>query len=120
MNYTQKRKINKVDEGTLVIGIDVARAQDFRGIEFGNLIYFINRKHGFECFKRWFLKLLRAHKKEEIIIGLEPIGHYWLLLFEYLEGNGFKVVTVNPHHVKKSKELDDNSPIKRDVKDAKE
>ncbi|HGG8188125.1 TPA: transposase, partial [Neisseria meningitidis] len=30
-----------------------------------------------------------------------------------------EVVLINPHHVNKSKELDDNSPTKNDVKDAK-
>ena len=33
--------------------------------------------------------------------------------------SGIKFVVVNPMHVKKSKELDDNSPTKNDVKDAK-
>jgi transposase len=39
-------------------------------------------------------------------------------LAEFLKKHGIKLVMVNPMHVKKSKELDDNSPTKNDVKDA--
>ncbi|MRT18140.1 IS110 family transposase, partial [Vitellibacter sp. q18] len=52
-------------------------------------------------------------------IGMEPTGHYWLPLAYWLMEKGLKVVVVNPAHVKKSKELDDNSPTKNDVKDAR-
>jgi len=125
MNYTQKRRINQVDEETLVVGIDVskernvARAQDFRGIEHGKAIKFLNRTNGFERFKKWAFELMAKEDKEKIIIGLEPTGHYWLPFFKYLTASGFKTVTVNPHHVEKSKELDDNNPTKNDVKDAR-
>jgi transposase len=40
-------------------------------------------------------------------------------LAHILKENEIKFVAVNPLHVKKSKELDDNSPTKNDVKDAK-
>ncbi len=49
---------------------------------------------------------------------MEPSGHYWKPLAAYLRAAGIKVVTVNPHHVKKAKEFDDNSPTKSDRKDA--
>ena len=125
MNYTKKEKINQITEDTLVVGIDVAknrhvaRAQNFRGIEFGEPIYFYNHEEGFEMFKKWSLRLAEAKNKQEIIIGLEPTGHYWLPLYRYLILSGFKVVTVDPHHVEKSKELDDHNPTKCDKKDAK-
>src|SRR5690606_33560605 len=37
----------------------------------------------------------------------------------YLKARNYDFVVVNPMHVKKSKELDDNSPTKNDTKDAK-
>ncbi|MDR7076073.1 transposase [Neobacillus niacini] len=49
---------------------------------------------------------------------MEPTGH-WLSLAYWLKEQKIKVVVVNPSHVKKSKELDDNSPTKIDVKDAR-
>ena len=49
----------------------------------------------------------------------EPTGHYWFNLGAFLQDNGMKPVHVNPHHVHKSKELDDNNPSKDDRKDPK-
>jgi transposase len=56
---------------------------------------------------------------DNVILGVEPTGHYWFPLYHYYKERGIQVVLVNPHHVKKSKELDDNSPTKNDIKDAK-
>lgn len=50
---------------------------------------------------------------------MEPTGHYWFALGKFLQDNGMKTVHVNPHHVKKSKELDDNNPNKNDRKNPK-
>ena len=47
---------------------------------------------------------------------MEPTGHYWFYLRKFLQDNGMKSVLVNPHHVKKSKELDDNNPTKNNCK----
>src|SRR5699024_8230556 len=51
--------------------------------------------------------------------GVEPTGHYWLSLAYFLTSKDYDFVLVNPMHVKKSKELDDNSPTKNDTKDAR-
>ncbi|WP_241244261.1 transposase [Marinitoga sp. 38H-ov] len=51
---------------------------------------------------------------------MEPSGHYWKALawqMKISEEVDY-VVGVNPYHVKKSKEFDDNSPGKSDRKDA--
>lgn len=47
---------------------------------------------------------------------MEPTGYYWFCLAKFLRHKGIKVAIVNPMHVKKSKELDDNSPTKNDPK----
>jgi transposase len=49
---------------------------------------------------------------------MEPTGHYWKPLANYLIMNGIKVVMLNPYHTKRAKELDDNSQTKNDKKDA--
>lgn len=53
------------------------------------------------------------------MVGAEPTGHYWFGLASYLKDQNIKLVLVNPFHVKRSKELDDNHPSKTDVKDPK-
>ncbi|MBU3179103.1 transposase [Clostridium estertheticum] len=54
-----------------------------------------------------------------IIVGLEPTGYYCFTLGNFLKKLGIKLVLVNPFHVKRSKELDDNSQTKNDIKDPK-
>ncbi|AUJ23544.1 IS110 family transposase [Virgibacillus dokdonensis] len=125
MNYNQNHKISQVTPSTLVVGIDiakdkhVARAQDDRGYEFGKRLIFENRIEGFELLINWISKLQKENDKTHVIIGAEPTGHYWMGLGYYLASKDYDFVLVNPMHVKKSKELDDNSPTKNDTKDAR-
>ena len=123
---TQNKKIKEVTEKTLVVGIDVgsefhyARAFDWRGIEFSKKAFrFDNTELGFEEFKAWILHIQTEHDKDKVIPGMEPTGHYWFNLGKFLQDGGMRPVLVNPHHVKKSKELDDNDPTKNDRKDPK-
>jgi transposase len=126
MNYTQNEKITQVTEKTLVVGIDVgsefhfARAFDWRGFEYSKkALKFSNTQCGFNEFMTWMHHIKDLHGKEIILPGMEPTGHYWFNLGKYLIDNEINPVLVNPHHVKKSKELDDNSPSKNDRKDPK-
>lgn len=125
MNYNQNKKIAQITSQTLIIGVDiakfkhVARAQDYRGIEFGSPCYFENTKEGFEYFLNWIMEIKKEQCMENVMVGMEPTGHYWFNLAHVLKESEIKFVAVNPLHVKKSKELDDNSPTKNDVKDAK-
>lgn len=123
---TQNKKIEAITEKTLVVGIDVgsethyARAFDHRGIEYSKKPFkFSNDEAGFASFKAWILEHKAAHEKDKVVPGMEPTGHYWFNLGKFLQDNGMKPVLVNPHHVKKSKELDDNSQTKNDRKDPK-
>ena len=52
-------------------------------------------------------------------MGFEPTGHYWLALATWMISNGITVVQVNPYAVKQSKEIEDNSQRKDDMKDPK-
>lgn len=123
---TQNKKIEAITERTLVIGIDVgsethfARAFDHRGFEYSKKPFkFSNSEAGFVTFKAWITDIKETHEKDKVVPGMEPTGHYWFNLGKFLQDNDMKPVLVNPHHVKKSKELDDNSPTKNDRKDPK-
>lgn len=126
MNYKQKERLNQLTRETLIIGVDiakefhVARAQDIRGIEFGKSIKFNNSLSGYLEFESWIKEIKLTEKKRTVVIGMEPTGHYWLNIARYLKDKQeYTVVTVNPMHVKKTKELDDNNQTKTDKKDAK-
>lgn len=55
MNSTQNERINQITSSTLIIGVDitkfkhVARAQDYRGVEFGKAITFENDREALNC-----------------------------------------------------------------------
>ena len=127
MNYnTQNAKITSITEKSLIVGIDVgsethyARAFNWRNYEYSKKPFaFSNDEDGFASFKVWMDDIAEKHEMEKVIPGMEPTGHYWLNLGAYLQGQGMRPVHVNPHHVKKSKELDDNNPNKNDRKDPK-
>ncbi len=123
---TQNAKIKSITEKSLIIGIDIgsethyARAFDWRNYEYSKKPFsFNNDEEGFKAFSLWMNEIAEKHGKNTVIPGMEPTGHYWLNLGAYLQEQGMKPVHVNPHHVKKSKELDDNNPNKNDRKDPK-
>lgn len=125
MKYNQNRKILQITERTLIVGVDVAsethyaRAFDYRGLEYGKVIRFNNTIEGFALFASWVNDLRTAHGKQHVMVGMEPTGHYWFNFAQYLKDQKTKLVLVNPFHVKRSKELDDNNPTKNDRKDPK-
>ena len=126
MNSTQNKKIEQVKETTMIVGIDVGsekhyfRAFDWRGYEYSTKAFqFSNTEAGFSSFYTWMQDIATENGKQEILPGMEPTGHYWWEIGKFLQDNGFRPVLVNPHHVKKSKELDDNNPSKNDRKDPK-
>ena len=125
MNYKQNEKILQVTEKTLVVGVDIAkhtqycRAFNYRGLELGKVYSFSNDRSGFDGFKEWSEHLMKQNDLDKLIIGMEPTAHYWWNLAEYCRDNVMKIVLVNPFHVHRSKEMDDNSPTKNDRKDPK-
>ena len=124
MNNTQNEKIAQVTNETMVIGIDIgstkhwARAFDNRGMEISKKAFgFNNTAEGFASFEVWYESQRRAGGLKRIMVGLEPTGHYWFNLADYLKAYDVKLVLVAPQHVKHSKEMDDNTQMKNDRKD---
>ncbi|MEI3340592.1 MAG: IS110 family transposase [Eubacterium sp.] len=124
MNSTQNKKIEQVKETTMIVGIDVGsekhyfRAFNWRGIELTRKpVPFSNSMEGFNSFYNTVVELMQKNKLEEAMVGIEPTGHYWFDLGQFMGEKDIKFVMVNPHHVHKTKELDDNSPSKNDRKD---
>lgn len=122
MYHSQKLEI--ITPGTLIIGVDIAkklqwaRFTDYRGFELGKALKFQNDKPGFGGILSSIQTICKLKKLDNVIVGMEPTGHYWKPLANYLILNGITVVIVNPYHTKRAKELDDNSPTKSDKKDA--
>ncbi|WP_277679423.1 IS110 family transposase [Gracilibacillus dipsosauri] len=125
MDFTQNKRIAQINEQTLIIGVDVAkrkhvaRAIDDRGRDLVKRLVFTNSYQGFSELIDWAKNLSEEHGRPNLMIGMEPTGHYWLNLAYYLKAQAVSVVVVNPMKVKRFKEMDDDSPTKNDTKDAK-
>ncbi len=108
--------------GKNVVGIDVAKSKhdavinDCHGRTIRKPFRFQNNIDGFE---RLAVELEQVKKASgaDVVIGMEPTGHYWKPLAYWLGEQGYLVVLVNPMHVKRHKEDWDNSPSKSDKKD---
>ena len=129
MKFTGKAAINqridRITNNHAVVGIDIAKdvhaAQiiDFRGRELARRhLSFTNTREGFEKLVKWMHEVGSSHNKSSFLIGMEPTGHYWHNLADWLLEQDLEVVLVNPVTTHRNKENRDNSPSKNDPKDA--
>lgn len=125
MYKSQNEKLAVIVPGVVVVGVDIAKREHcgqaiyHNGIVIGKPFSIKNTIDGFKSLLAKFERLKQETGCRRIMVGLEPTGHYWKALAWFLIQNKIEVVLVNPHHVKKSKELDDNTQTKSDPKDAK-
>jgi len=124
MKKANSVKLVTINPSTLIVGVDIAkelqwaRFTDYRGLELGKAVKFTNNKDGFANILASIETTCKLSGLEQVIVGMEPTGHYWKPLANYLNLHGLRVVMVNPYHTKRAKELDDNSPTKSDRKDS--
>lgn len=128
MRNQSNQRLEEITVNTLVVGVDIAKSLqwarfvDYRGVEWSKAISFQNDRNGFESIVSKIKEVcnnpLLKTPINNIVIGMEPTGHYWKTLAHFLISKGYTVVGVNPYHTKKAKELDDNSQTKNDKKDA--
>ena len=123
---SQNERIELLNDEWLLIGIDVgsekhyARAFSNRKIEYSKKAFeFENCKQGFINFNEWVNMMKTMANKKYVLAGMEPTGHYWINLANFIKKHDMVLSHVNPAHVKKSKELDDTNPSKNDKKDPK-
>ena len=81
-------------------GIDIAKYKheatviDQTGVSLLDSISFSNSKEGCEKLLALFQRLNIA--KEDLLIGMEATGHYWLSVYGYLLEQDFEVKVINP------------------------
>ena len=109
MKNRSNQRLESITTGTLIVGVDIAkhvhwaRFVDCRGMEIGKAVSFPNDRQGFEKIVARIEEICKRNRKESVLIGLEPTGHYWKTLANYLAERGHRVVGVNPYdgHVEK-------------------
>lgn len=114
-----------IQPNTMVVGVDIAKRTHwavvmYEGMPVGKAFAIPNTQEGFQDFLYALNALKQKLGAHSVMVGMEPTGHYFKPLAYFLANTGMcKVVLVNPYHVNRSKELEDNSPSKNDKKDAR-
>jgi transposase len=124
--HGMQEKIQRITATTIIVGVDTAkdehwaRITDYRGIDLTKPVKVTNNIDGFEKLMARVGKACTTHNCDQVMIGMEPSGHYCRALEWYLRLHPSQpvLVGVNPYHTKQAKELDDNSQTKSDKKDA--
>ena len=92
--FDKNEKLSFISDDMLILGCDVGnethylRAIDTRGRELSKSAFsFHNDSEGFQSAKEWAVKIAAEHNKNQIVLGLEPTGHYWFCLATWIGGN---------------------------------
>lgn len=120
----QAEKRQRIRETTLVVGVDIGR--EWNAVTFMNKAGEIlgshpkvyNSRGGFEYFVRIIDEARARYGLKEVLIGLEPTGHYWRKLAYFAKNNGYEVRFIRTTALKHQRELDESSSAKNDKRDA--
>ena len=85
--FDKNEKLSFIRDDMLILGCDIGsethyvRAIDAKGRELSKSAYpFSNTSEGFQSMVDWATKIAAVHDKTQIVLGLEPTGHYWFCL----------------------------------------
>lgn len=99
-------------------GVDIAKADhviaavDETGAEVARPMTFKNTEAGFERCVAWLESI--AQTEDDVFVGMEATGHYWMACFAYLTAAGYRACVVNPMQVSAMRKLKGLSGVKND------
>ena len=120
----QMQKRQRIKESTLVVGVDIGR--QFNAVGFmnkegkvlGKYPKVYNSRAGFDYFVNAVEEVKAKHGLMDVLIGLEPTGHYWRNLAYFAKSRGYAVQFIRTTALKHQRELDESSSAKNDLRDA--
>ena len=121
--YSIPKKVSLINEKTLIVAVDLGKESNMgycrapNGFEV-KPFKFSNNREGFDRFWDTIQAAMAEYELERAVVGFESTSSYGEPLQHFLKDKpGIVMVQVNPMHVKRIKEVTDNSPGKRDEKD---
>jgi transposase len=120
----QVAKRQRIRNATLIVGVDVGKAfnalgfMDKEGNVLGSCAKLYNNSDGFEEFINLIEGLKDKHYLRDVLIGMEPTGHYWRKLAYFAKDHGYEVRFVRTTALKHHREIDESSSAKSDQRDA--
>ena len=120
----QVAKRKRIRKATLIVGVDIGNAfnalgfMDKEGNVLGSCAKLYNNRDGFEEFINLIEGLKAKHHLRDVLIGMEPTGHYWRKLAYFAKDHGYEVRFVRTTALKHHREIDESSSAKSDQRDA--
>ena len=120
----QVAKRQRIRKATLIVGVDVGKSfnalgfMDKEGNVLGSCAKLYNNREGFEEFINLIEGLKAKHHLRDVLIGMEPTGHYWRKLAYFAKDHGYEVRFVRTTALKHHREIDESSSAKSDQRDA--
>lgn len=120
----QAEKRQRVRKITLIVGVDIGKEMNAvtfmnkEGEVLGSHPKMYNSRAGFEYFVKIINEAKGKNGLKEVLIGLEPTGHYWRKLAYFAKNNGYEVRFIRTTALKHQRELDESSSAKNDKRDA--
>ena len=120
----QVAKRQRIRKATLIVGVDIGKAfnaigfMDKEGNVLGSCAKLYNNRDGFEEFINLIEELKAKHHLRDVLIGMEPTGHYWRKLAYFAKDHGYEVRFVRTTALKHHREIDESSSAKSDQRDA--
>jgi transposase len=123
--YTRQiEKRQSITNRTLVIGIDIGSEfnavclMDKDGDVLGRYPKIYNSRKGFDYFRTVVEQAKRKRRFTQVLIGMEPTGHYWRKIAFFALALGYEVRFVRTTALRHQRELDESSSAKSDIRDA--
>jgi transposase len=76
-----------------------------------------NSRKGFDYFTKVIEETKRENGLRDVLIGMEPTGHYWRKIAYFAKEKGYDVKFIRTTASKHQRELDESSSAKCDIKD---
>src|SRR5512136_355336 len=120
----QVAKRQRIGSRTLVLGVDIGCASNAVGFMskegkvLGSYPNMLNSREGFEQFVKVTEGLKAKHGLSDVLIGLEPTGHYWRKFAYFAKAKGCEVRFVRTTALKHHREIDESASAKSDPRDA--
>lgn len=120
----QLARRQRIKRTTLVVGVDVGKVcnavgfMNKEGKVLGSCAKVENSREGFEQFVKMVEDLKAQHGLKDVLIGMEPTGHYWRKLAYFAKEQGYEVRFVRTTALKHHREIDESASAKSDPRDA--
>ena len=114
----------RIKRTTLVIGMDIGNEfnamclMNKEGEVLGKYPRIYNTRKGFDYFAKVVEETKAKRGFGNVLIGMEPTGHYWRKIAYFAKEKGYEVRFVRTTALRHQRELDESSSAKSDVRDA--